>query len=53
MFLSSAVFFYSKSTLFEHFFQETVLVSNKFDADQARQFVGSDLTGGHICLHGL
>ena len=34
MFLSSAVFF-SKSTLSEQFSQETILVSNKFDADQA------------------
>ena len=50
-FLSSAVFFFSKSTYAENSFRNTIRLSNSFDPDQDRQNVGPDL--GHNCLQWL
>ena len=40
------LFLFLKSTFSTNTFRKTILVSNRLDADQARRFVGSDLTGG-------
>ena len=49
-FLSSADFF-SKSSVSKYSFRNTTRVSNSWDADQARHFVGPDL--GPNCLQRL
>ena len=47
-FLSSAVFFFSKSTFSKNSFRNVMKVSNSMDPDLARRFVGPDL--GPNCL---
>ena len=42
---------FSKSTFSKNFFRNTFRVSNSFDPDQARHFVGPDL--GPNCLQRL
>ena len=50
-FLFSAVFFYFKINLSENSFRNATSVTNSFDPDQARRFVGPDL--GPNCLQRL
>ena len=50
-FLSSADFFFSKSSFSKNYFKITIRVSNRLGPDQARQNVGPDL--GPNCLQRL
>ena len=50
LFLSSADFF-PKSTFLKNSFRNTISVLNSLDPDQARRFVGPDLSPK--CLQGL